>query len=409
MEELKRYDEEIFSLIERESIRQREKVELIASENFVSRAVLEAVGSPLTNKYAEGYPDARYYGGCEYVDQVENLAIERAKALFKTEYANVQPHSGSQANMAVYMAAVPPGGTILAMDLTHGGHLTHGSRVNFSGQFYHFIHYGVQKSDELIDYQMVEDLATEHRPTLIIAGGSAYPRTIDFEAFSTIASKVGASLMVDMAHFAGFVATGLFPDPVPLAHYVTTTTHKTLRGIRGGLILSHDREKGEKVDKALFPGIQGGPLMHSIAAKAVGFKEALHQDFKMYQRQVLTNARELAKGLKEGGLRLISGGTDTHLLLVDVTPLGLTGKEAEERLDDVGITVNKNTIPFEKKRPVITSGIRLGTPAITTRGMREDAMDTLSLLIIETLKGGNREKIKREVYSLSSSFPLRES
>ncbi len=408
MERLGDFDPELEEIIAAERRRQRESIELIASENFVSQAVLEAAGSVLTNKYAEGYPGNRYYGGCEYVDRVEELGIKRVKELFGAEHANLQPHSGSQANMAVYHAALQIGDTLLGMDLTHGGHLTHGSRVNFSGSWYKFIHYGVREGEELIDYNQVESLARKHRPAMIVAGGSAYPRTIDFKAFRQIADLVGAKLMVDMAHFAGLVAADLFPDPVPEAHYVTSTTHKTLRGIRGGIVLCQ-REFAEDLDRAVFPGLQGGPLMHIIAAKTVGFKEALEPGFKDYQLQVKKNAAYLGQRLQDHGLRLVSGGTDSHLLLIDLTSAGITGQEAEERLERVGITVNKNTIPFETKSPMVTSGIRLGTPAVTTRGMKEREMEQLATLITETLEtedAARLEEIRSRVTGLASSFHL---
>lgn len=408
MENLKQVDKEIYKWIQKEDNRQKDKIELIASENFVSPAVEEAAGSCLTNKYAEGYPGNRYYGGCEYVDKVEEIAIERAKEVFGAEHANVQPHSGSQANMAVYFSAVPQGGTILGMDLTHGGHLTHGSKVNFSGKLYNFIHYGVRKSDELIDYDQIKKLAQEHNPTIIVAGGSAYPRKIDFKALREIANSVDAYLMVDMAHFAGLVAAGLFPDPVAEADFVTSTTHKTLRGTRGGLILCKEEYKKD-IDKAIFPGIQGGPLMHIIAAKAVTFKEALQPGFQDYQKQIKKNAEVLADNLSKKGIRLVSGGTDSHLLLLDLTSLNITGQEAEERLDEVGITVNKNTIPFETRSPMVTSGIRIGTPAVTTRGMKEEEMVKLAQFINETLTSNDDfevlNKIKNEICNLCSKFP----
>ena len=359
-------DEALFELIALEEKRQREGLELIASENFVSKQVREAVGSVLTNKYAEGYPGARYYGGCEVIDRVESLAIERAKALFGAAWANVQPHSGSQANMAVYMALMEPGDTLMGMDLAAGGHLTHGSRVNFSGKLYKVVSYGVRPDTELIDLEEVRRLALEHRPKVIVAGASAYPRFWDFKAFREIADEVGAYLVVDMAHFAGLVAAGLHPNPLPYAHVVTSTTHKTLRGPRGGLILSNDPELGKRIDKLIFPGIQGGPLEHVIAGKAVAFFEALQPEFKEYSRLVVENAKRLAEELARRGYRIVTGGTDNHLFLVDLRPKGLTGKEAEERLDAVGITVNKNAIPFDPKPPRVTSGIRIGTPAITT-------------------------------------------
>ncbi|WP_298629906.1 serine hydroxymethyltransferase, partial [uncultured Thermus sp.] len=381
-------DEALFRLIALEEKRQREGLELIASENFVSAQVREAVGSVLTNKYAEGYPGARYYGGCEIIDQVESLAIERAKELFGAAWANVQPHSGSQANMAVYMALMEPGDTLMGMDLAAGGHLTHGSKVNFSGKLYRVVSYGVRPDTELIDLEEVRRLALEHRPKVIVAGASAYPRFWDFQAFREIAEEVGAYLVVDMAHFAGLVAAGLHPNPLPHAHVVTSTTHKTLRGPRGGLILSNDPELGRRIDKLIFPGIQGGPLEHVIAGKAVAFFEALQPEFQEYSRLVVENAKRLAEELAQRGYRMVTGGTDNHLFLVDLRPKGLTGKEAEERLDAVGITVNKNAIPFDPKPPRVTSGIRIGTPAITTRGFTPEEMPLVAELIDRTLMEG---------------------
>jgi glycine hydroxymethyltransferase len=399
-------DEAIFQLIALEEKRQREGLELIASENFVSQQVREAVGSVLTNKYAEGYPGARYYGGCEIVDQVESLAIERAKALFGAAWANVQPHSGSQANMAVYMALMEPGDTLMGMDLAAGGHLTHGSRVNFSGKLYKVVSYGVSPETERIDLEEVRRLALEHRPKVIVAGASAYPRVWDFLAFRQIADEVGAFLVVDMAHFAGLVAAGLHPNPVPHAHVVTSTTHKTLRGPRGGLILSQDPELGKKIDKLIFPGIQGGPLEHVIAGKAVAFFEALQPEFKEYSRLVVENAKRLAAELAERGYRIVTGGTDNHLMLVDLRPKGLTGKEAEERLDQVGITVNKNAIPFDPKPPRVTSGIRIGTPAITTRGFTPEEMPLVADLIDRALTQGPSEALREEVRRLALAHPM---
>jgi glycine hydroxymethyltransferase len=399
-------DEAIFSLIALEEKRQREGLELIASENFVSQQVREAVGSVLTNKYAEGYPGARYYGGCEIVDQVESLAIERAKALFGAAWANVQPHSGSQANMAVYMALMEPGDTLMGMDLAAGGHLTHGSRVNFSGKLYKVVSYGVSPETERIDLEEVRRLALEHRPKVIVAGASAYPRVWDFQAFRQIADEVGAFLVVDMAHFAGLVAAGLHPNPVPHAHVVTSTTHKTLRGPRGGLILSQDPELGKKIDKLIFPGIQGGPLEHVIAGKAVAFFEALQPEFQEYSRLVVENAKRLAAELAERGYRIVTGGTDNHLMLVDLRPKGLTGKEAEERLDQVGITVNKNAIPFDPKPPRVTSGIRIGTPAITTRGFTPKEMPLVADLIDRALTQGPSEALREEVRRLALAHPM---
>jgi glycine hydroxymethyltransferase len=399
-------DEAIFQLIALEEKRQREGLELIASENFVSQQVREAVGSVLTNKYAEGYPGARYYGGCEIVDQVESLAIERAKALFGAAWANVQPHSGSQANMAVYMALMEPGDTLMGMDLAAGGHLTHGSRVNFSGKLYKVVSYGVSPETERIDLEEVRRLALEHRPKVIVAGASAYPRVWDFQAFRQIADEVGAFLVVDMAHFAGLVAAGLHPNPVPHAHVVTSTTHKTLRGPRGGLILSQDPELGKKIDKLIFPGIQGGPLEHVIAGKAVAFFEALQPEFQEYSRLVVENAKRLAAELAERGYRIVTGGTDNHLMLVDLRPKGLTGKEAEERLDQVGITVNKNAIPFDPKPPRVTSGIRIGTPAITTRGFTPEEMPLVADLIDRALTQGPSEALREEVRRLALAHPM---
>lgn len=402
-------DPKLFETIEAELDRQNNNIELIASENFVSQAVLEAQGSILTNKYAEGYPHKRYYGGCENVDAAEDLARARVKQLFGADHANVQPHSGSQANMAVYFSVLEPGDTVLGMNLNHGGHLTHGSSVNFSGKLFNFVEYGVSKEDEAIDYDNLLNIAKEHEPKMIVAGGSAYSRKIDFSKFREIADAVGAYLMVDMAHIAGLVAAGLHPDPVPHADFVTSTTHKTLRGPRGGLILTKE-EHAKKVDKNIFPGIQGGPLMHVIAAKAVAFGEALNPDFKVYQEQVVKNAQALADRLAEGGLRIVSGGTENHIVLVDVKSFGLTGKQAEEALDEIGITCNKNTIPFDEESPFITSGIRLGTPAMTTRGFKEEEMQEVADLIVETLsdvkEGKKYETLKDRVTALTSKFPL---
>ncbi len=399
-------DQETFRWIEAEERRQAEGLELIASENFVSRQVREAVGSVLTNKYAEGYPGRRYYGGCQFIDEVERLAIERAKKLFSAAWANVQPHSGSQANMAVYFALLKPGDTILGMDLAAGGHLTHGARVNFSGKFFRVVSYGVDPETERIDYDAVERLALEYRPKLIVAGASAYPRVLDFARFREIADRVGAYLMVDMAHIAGLVATGLHPSPVPHAHAVTSTTHKTLRGPRGGLIVGNDLEVAKKVDKMIFPGIQGGPLEHVIAGKAVAFFEALQPEFKAYAERVVENARRLAAELAERGYRIVSGGTDNHLFLVDLRPKGLTGKEAEERLDAVGITVNKNAIPFDPAPPRVTSGIRIGTPAITTRGFAPGEMAEVAELIDEALTKGPTEALRERVRALALAHPM---
>ncbi len=406
---LKDFDPELFDAICRETRRQEYKLELIASENLVSERVLEAQGSLLTNKYAEGYPGKRYYGGCEYVDIVENLAIERAKELFGADHVNVQPHSGSQANMGVYFAALKPGDTILGMNLAHGGHLTHGSPVNFSGRLYNVVPYGVSKDTERIDYDEVERLAIEHRPKLIVVGASAYPRILDFERFRAIADKVGAYVMVDIAHIAGLVAAGLHPNPVPYAEFVTTTTHKTLRGPRGGMIMCRE-EFAKEINSRIFPGIQGGPLMHVIAAKAVALKEALTPEFRDYQKQVVKNAAKLADSLAGKGFRIVSGGTDNHLMLVDLTPKGLTGKEAEEALDRAGITVNKNGIPFDTKSPFITSGIRIGTPAVTTRGMKEEEMEMIASFIHDVLEDVEnlslQERVKGEVKKLCERFPI---
>ncbi len=397
-------DKEIFDAIQKEHKRQNEKIELIASENFASKAVMEAMGSVFTNKYAEGYPGKRYYGGCQNVDVAENLARDRAKEIFGAEHANVQPHSGAQANMSVYFTVLNPGDTILGMNLSHGGHLTHGSPVNFSGKMYNIVPYGVNE-DGYIDYDEVEKIALECKPKIIVAGASAYPRTIDFKRFREIADKVSAYLMVDMAHIAGLVAAGLHPSPVPYADFVTTTTHKTLRGPRGGMILCKEKY-AKDLDKSVFPGVQGGPLMHVIAGKAVCFKEALTPEFKEYQNQIVKNAKVLAKELMNRGFKLVSGGTDNHLMLVDLTNKGVTGKDAEAMLDEVGITVNKNTIPFDKQKPNIASGIRIGTPAMTTRGMKEEEMKTIAELIDRTIKGEDKEKIKADVLKLTSRFPI---
>ncbi len=407
LEELCSVDKEIADLITEETNRQRNKIELIASENFVSKAVMAAMGSPLTNKYAEGYPGKRYYGGCEVVDKVEDLARERAKKLFGAEHANVQPNSGSQANQAVFFAVLKPGDTVMGMNLSHGGHLTHGSPVNISGKHYNVISYEVNAETEQIDYENIRELAREHKPKMIIAGASAYARTIDFAKFREIADEVGAYLMVDMAHIAGLIAAGLHPNPVPHAHFVTTTTHKTLRGPRGGMILCSG-EFAQAIDKAIFPGIQGGPLMHVIAAKAVSFKEALEEEFKSYQKQIIKNAEALAKALMQRGLRIVSGGTDTHLMSVDVRNMNITGKQAENMLDEVGITCNKNTIPFDPASPFITSGIRLGTPAVTTRGMKEADMDEVADIIYLALKDyeANKEECIKRVAQLLNKYPL---
>ena len=406
-------DTEIQEAINKELSRQREKLEMIASENIVSTAVMQAQGSILTNKYAEGYPGKRYYGGCEYVDIVEQLAIDRAKKLFGAEYANVQPHSGAQANTAVYFALLQPGDTILGMNLTDGGHLTHGSPVNISGKYFKIIPYGVDKETERIDYDELERLAKEHQPKLIVGGASAYSRVIDFERMAQIAKSVGAYFMVDMAHIAGLVAAGLHPSPVPYADVVTTTTHKTLRGPRGGLILCRDAEFGKQFNKAIFPGIQGGPLMHVVAAKAVAFKEALSDEFKVYQQQVLDNAKALADELVKKGFRIVSGGTDNHLMLVDLRSKNITGKEAQFLLDEIGITANRNTIPFEPLSPFVTSGIRLGTPALTTRGLKEDDIREVADIIADVI--GNREDgavietAKAKVQAICKIFPLYEA
>ncbi len=406
---LKEFDPEVYDAIRLETERQELKLELIASENFVSEAVMEAAGSVMTNKYAEGYPGKRYYGGCEFVDIVERLAIERAKKLFGADHVNVQPHSGSQANMAVYLATVKPGDTVMGMNLSHGGHLTHGSPVNFSGQLYNAVFYGVRPGDHRIDMDQVRDLAKKNNPKLIVVGASAYPRIIDFKAFREVADEVGAKIMVDIAHIAGFVATGLHPSPVPHAEFVTTTTHKTLRGPRSGVIMCRE-EFAKAVDKQIFPGIQGGPLMHIIAAKAVAFKEALDPSFTAYQKQVLANAKVLSEELISRGFTLVSGGTDNHLMLADLTKQDITGKEAEEALVKAGITVNKNTIPFETKSPFVTSGIRIGVPAATTKGMKEPEMKVVAGLIQRALEKRNDEAaldgIKAEVRDLCSKFPL---
>ena len=403
--ELAKFDPEILEVLQKEAQRENDKLELIASENFVTPAVLAAQGSVLTNKYAEGYPGRRYYGGCEYVDVAEQLAIDRAKELFGAEHVNVQPHSGAQANTAVYFAVLKPGDTVLGMDLTHGGHLTHGHPINFSGTYFSFVPYGVSRETETIDYNEVEMLALQHKPKLIVAGASAYPRVIDFAALKAIADKAGALLMVDMAHIAGLVAAGLHPSPVPYADFVTTTTHKTLRGPRGGMILCKE-QYAKDIDRAVFPGIQGGPLMHVIAAKAVAFKEALDPSFKKYQAAILDNAKALAEGLIEEGWRLVSGGTDNHLMLVDVKAKGMTGKDAEHILDSVGITVNKNTIPFDTEKPFVTSGIRLGTPALTTRGMGKAEMKKIASIIDIALVEKDFEKAKSMVQELTEAFPL---
>lgn len=410
MSYITKQDKVIAEAIEREFQRQNSNIELIASENFVSEAVMEAQGSVLTNKYAEGYPGRRYYGGCEFVDVTESITIDRAKALFGAEHVNVQPHSGSQANMAVYLVALGMGDTVLGMNLSHGGHLTHGAPVNFSGKFYNFVEYGVDKDTERINYDEVRKLALEHKPKLIVAGASAYSRTIDFKKFKEIADEVNAKLMVDMAHIAGLVAAGLHPNPVEYADFVTTTTHKTLRGPRGGMILCKEEYKKD-IDKTIFPGIQGGPLEHVIAAKAVAFGEALENNFKTYQQQVVKNAKVLAEALINEGFRIVSGGTDNHLVAVDVKgSIGLTGKEAEETLDSVGITCNKNTIPFDQEKPFVTSGIRLGTPAATTRGFDEKAFEEVAKIISLALKNSKDEEklqqAKERVAKLTAEYPL---
>lgn len=410
MSYITKQDKVIAEAIEREFQRQNSNIELIASENFVSEAVMEAQGSVLTNKYAEGYPGRRYYGGCEFVDVTESIAINRAKALFGAEHVNVQPHSGSQANMAVYLVALEMGDTVLGMNLSHGGHLTHGAPVNFSGKFYNFVEYGVDKDTERINYDEVRKLALEHKPKLIVAGASAYSRTIDFKKFKEIADEVNAKLMVDMAHIAGLVAAGLHPNPVEYADFVTTTTHKTLRGPRGGMILCKEEYKKD-IDKTIFPGIQGGPLEHVIAAKAVAFGEALENNFKTYQQQVVKNAKVLAEALINEGFRIVSGGTDNHLVAVDVKgSIGLTGKEAEETLDSVDITCNKNTIPFDQEKPFVTSGIRLGTPAATTRGFDEKAFEEVAKIISLALKNSKDEEklqqAKERVAKLTAEYPL---
>ena len=406
---LSQFDPAVADAIRHETERQEYNLELIASENFVSEAVLEAQGSIMTNKYAEGYPGKRYYGGCEHVDVVEQLAIDRAKELFGAEHANVQPHAGSQANMAVYFAACKPGDTILGMNLSHGGHLTHGSPVNFSGKLFNIVPYGVSPDTETIDYAEVERLAEQHKPRMIVVGASAYPRIIDFPAFRAIADKVGAVIMVDMAHFAGLVAAGVHPSPVPYAEFVTTTTHKTLRGPRGGMILCRE-EFAKTINSQIFPGIQGGPLMHVIAAKAVAFKEALQPEFKVYQQQIAKNAKVLAASLMQRGFKLTSGGTDNHLMLINFSGTEITGKAAEEALDKAGITVNKNTVPFETRSPFVTSGIRIGTPAATSHGLKETEMDQVASFIAEAVANiGNDEKlatIKVRVNQMMKKFPL---
>jgi len=407
VDEIRKIDPEVAECIENEVERQRSKIELIASENFVDGAVMQALGTPLTNKYAEGYPGKRYYGGCEHVDVIEQLAIDRAKAIFGAEHANVQPHSGAQANSAVYFAVLEPGDLILGMDLAHGGHLTHGMKKNISGRYYRSEFYGVRKDTGTIDYDMLHRKAMELKPKIIVAGASAYPRIIDFKAFSEMAKDCGAYLMVDMAHIAGLVAAGLHPNPVPYADFVTTTTHKTLRGPRGGMILCK-AEYAKMIDSAVFPGLQGGPLMHVIAAKAVSFKEAMTEEFRQYQQQVVKNAKALADALMEEGFQLVSGGTDNHLMLVDLSNFSVTGKKAQLLLDEVGITVNKNAIPYDTQKPTVTSGIRIGTPAVTTRGMKEEDMKEIARLIKLTLTDfdNSADHVRQRVAALCKKFPL---
>ncbi|MCK9603107.1 MAG: serine hydroxymethyltransferase [Candidatus Omnitrophica bacterium] len=409
MKHIKKIDPEIFAAIRNEIKRQDENLELIASENFTSLAVLEAQGSVLTNKYAEGYPNHRWYGGCEYVDDVEELAIARAKKLFGAEHVNVQAHSGSQANMAIYFAAIKPGDTVLAMDLAAGGHLTHGHPHNFSGMFYNIVGYGVDRKTETLDYQKILDLAKKHKPKMILAGASAYPRKIDFKEFRRICDKVGAYLFVDMAHIAGLVAAGVHASPVPYAEFVTSTTHKTLRGPRGGFVLCR-KEFAKKIDAQIFPGIQGGPLMHVIAAKAIAFRQAMSPEFRKYQRQIVANSKELSRQLSKRDFRIVSGGTDTHLLLADLTEKGITGQDASRVLGQAGITVNKNLIPFDKKSAGVTSGIRLGTAAITTRGMKEFHVRQIAEFIHQAIEASDNikelEKIKAQVSALTKKFPL---
>jgi len=406
---IKDADPEIAEIISREMNRQKHTLELIASENIVSSAIMAVQGSVLTNKYAEGYPGKRYYGGCEYVDEAEKLAVQRAKALFKADYANVQPHSGSQANMAVYFALLNPGDTVLGMELSHSGHLTHGSPASFSGKLFNFVHYGVEKDTGIIDYELLAKKAGEHKPKMIVAGASAYSRILEFEKFAEIARSVDAYLMVDMAHIAGLVAAGMHPSPVPFADVVTSTTHKTLRGPRGGLILAKS-DHGKKLNSQIFPGIQGGPLMHVIAAKALAFKQALRQSFRDYQKDVLENAKTLAGHLMENGVRLVSGGTDNHMILADLRNLNITGKEAQTVLERAGITANRNSIPFETRSPFITSGIRMGTPAVTTRGMKTAEMEIIARLIVNVLKAPDKEDVIREakakVFELCEAFPI---
>jgi len=415
-EHVRKVDPEIYEVLVGELERERNTLELIASENFTSLAVIEAMGSVLTNKYAEGYPKRRYYGGCEWVDKAEQLARNRAKELFNVEYANVQPHSGSQANMAVYLALASPGDTIMGMSLTHGGHLTHGASVNFSGKLFKVVQYGVNPETGLIDYDEVRKLALEHKPKIIIAGGSAYSRIIDFKKFREIADEVSAYLMVDMAHFAGLVAAGIYPNPSDHAHVVTSTTHKTLRGPRGGFIITNYKDIYQEINKSVFPGTQGGPLMHVIAAKAVCFKEAMSEEFKNYQKRIVENAKHLAKELEKRGFKIVSGGTDTHLFLVDLTPMNVTGKAAERALESCGITVNKNTIPNETRSPFVASGIRIGTPAVTTRGMGKEEMEEIADMIATVVEAveddeGNvpedvQNRIRKRVKELCEAFPL---
>ncbi len=408
-EHVKATDPEIFEVIKKETERQEYTLEMIASENYASRAVLETMATVLNNKYAEGYPGRRYYGGCQFVDIAENLAIERAKELFQVKFVNVQPHSGSQANMAVYFALIKPGDTILSMELSHGGHLTHGHRVNFSGKLYNVVHYTVHPETERIDFDLVRKLAKEHKPSIIVTGYSAYPRIIEWDKFREIADEVGAYVMADIAHIAGLVAGGVHPSPIPHVHATTTTTHKTLRGPRGGMVMTNYEDIAKKIDKTVFPGIQGGPLMHVIAAKAVAFREALSPEFKEYARQVVNNARALAEELMRQGLRLVSGGTDNHLMLVDLRSIGMKGNQAEKILEEVGITVNKNTIPFDPEKPTVTSGIRIGTPILTTRGMKEDEMKRVGQIIARVLRNPDdktKEWARGEVRQLTEAFPF---
>ncbi|PNR96978.1 serine hydroxymethyltransferase [Petrotoga sp. 9PWA.NaAc.5.4] len=415
-EDLKASDTEVYDILQKELKRQEFGLELIASENYASKSVMQAAGSIFTNKYAEGYPKRRYYGGCEFIDEVETLARERVKALFNAEFANVQPHSGSQANMGVYFALMKPGDTLMGMSLSHGGHLTHGAPVNFSGMLYNVVSYGVNEETEVIDYDQVEKLAVETKPKVIVAGGSAYSRIIDFKRFREIADKVGAYLVVDMAHFAGLVAAGIHPNPLEYAHVVTSTTHKTLRGPRGGIILTNDKELYKEINKIIFPGIQGGPLEHIIAAKAVAFKEAMKKEFKEYQKQVVKNAQKFSLELSKKNFRIVSGGTDTHLFLVDLTQLNVTGKALEKALEECNITVNKNTVPKEKLSPFVTSGIRIGTPAVTTRGMKEEEMIEIAELIAKvannvqdeegTIDKDLAQEIKKDVINLCQRFPM---